>query len=148
MDVRRMLVPIDGSALSLHAAELAGDLARRLNAQVTLLTAVEPPEAARTYVSETALNEVQRGLWMAADEGLEQAQARLGALPAGVDQKIEWGAPAPVIVAEAGTGYQMVVMGSRGLGVEPSEREFLGSVAQRVLRRVPCPVLVVPEGAA
>ena len=62
MDVRRILVPIDGSLLSLQAAEVAGDLAKPFNAEVTLLTAVDPAEAAKAYVSETALNEVRRGL--------------------------------------------------------------------------------------
>jgi nucleotide-binding universal stress UspA family protein len=147
MDVERILVPIDGSLLSLRAVELAGELAKRFNAELTLLTAVDPPDAARAYVSETALKEVRRGLWLAADEVLEQARERAGDLSTGVEKKIEWGPPAPVIVAEAINGYDLVVMGSRGLGVEPSEQDFLGSVAQRVLRRVRCPVLIVPEEA-
>jgi nucleotide-binding universal stress UspA family protein len=148
MEVRRILIPIDGSALSLRAAEVGGELARRFGAEVTLLTAVDPPEAAKSYVSDTALKEVRRGLWLAADEIQEQAQARVGELPAGVEKKIEWGAPAPIIIAEANNGYDLVVMGSRGLGMEPSELDFLGSVAQRVLRRVRCPALIVPQQAA
>jgi len=147
MDVRRILIPIDGSRLSLQAAEVGSDLAKRFGAEVTLLTAVDPPEAAKSYVSEAALKEVRRGLWLAADEVLEQAQQLAGEVRDGVEKKIEWGAAAPLIIAEANFGYDLVVMGSRGLGMEPSELDFLGSVAQRVLRGVRCPVLIVPEQA-
>src|ERR1051326_8313790 len=139
MDISRILVPIDGSLLSLRAAEVAGGLATRFGAAITLQTVVDPPESAKSYVSETALSEVRRGLWLAADEILEQARARIGGQELDIEKKIESGAPAPVIAAEANNGYDLVVMGSRGLGAEPSEMDFLGSVAQRVLRRVRCP---------
>jgi len=148
MEVRRILVPIDGSPLSLRAAEVAGALAKRFDAGVTLLTAVDPPEAARSYVSETVLTEVRRGLGQAADQVLDQAQARISDQQLKVEKKTEWGAPAPAIAAEANRGYDLVVMGSRGLGVEAAEADFLGSVAQRVLRRVRCPVLIIPEHRA
>jgi nucleotide-binding universal stress UspA family protein len=45
MQIRRILVPIDGSALSLKAAGAAASLAARFGASLVLLTAIEPPEA-------------------------------------------------------------------------------------------------------
>src|SRR4051812_5739415 len=54
MNVRQILVPIDGSEVSLAAADTAAELAQRLGASITLLTVVEPPEAISDYVSKTA----------------------------------------------------------------------------------------------
>jgi nucleotide-binding universal stress UspA family protein len=147
MTIHRILVPIDGSELSLKAAESAAELAQRLVAAVTLLTVVEPPEAAAAYVTQTALEEVRRGLWRASEEMLHQAAARMGSLQPPVATRVVWGSPAAAIAAEADAGYQLVVMGSRGLGAEPIDRQLLGSVAERVLRRTHCPVLIIPVHA-
>ena len=40
-------------------------------------------------------------------------------------------------------GYDLIVMGSRGLGLPADQRDFLGSVTERVLRMVPGAVLTV-----
>jgi nucleotide-binding universal stress UspA family protein len=145
MEFRHILVPIDGSALSVQAVEAAARLAQRSGGSLTLLTAVEPPEAARAYVSDAALQEVRRGLSLAAGKLLEQAASRLTPLQLPVEKRIVEDSPVAAITAEANQGYDLIVMGSRGLGVQTAERTFLGSVAQRVLHRVNCPVLILPE---
>jgi len=145
MNVRQILVPVDGSDLSLAAADAAAELARPLGASVTLLTVAEPPEAMSDYVSKTALEEVRRGLWQASEAMLSAAAARLRRVLPEVQTRVVWGSPALDIAAEAAGGYQLIVMGSHGLGLARAERDFLGSVAERVLRRAPCPVLVIPD---
>ena len=55
MNVQRILVPIDGSELSLRAADTAVELARHFGASITFLTVVEPPEVRSDYVSKAAL---------------------------------------------------------------------------------------------
>jgi nucleotide-binding universal stress UspA family protein len=144
MNVGQILVPIDGSELSLAAADAAVELAQCLGASVTLLAVVEPPEAISDYVSKTALEEVRRGLWQASEAMLSAAAARLRRRQPGVETRVVWGSPGIDIPVEAAGGYQLIVMGSRGLGLPRAERDFLGSVAERVLRRAPCPVLIIP----
>ena len=144
MNVRQILVPIDGSELSLKAADAAAELGQRLSASVTLLTVVEPPETMSDYVSKTALEEVRRGLWQAGEASLGQAAARVRRLQPNVETRVVWGSPAVGIAQEAAGGHQLIVMGSRGLGLLPADRQFLGSVAERVLRRAPCPVMIIP----
>ena len=57
------------------------------------------------------------------------------------------GGPAHVIAQTAeNEGADVIVTGSRGH--TPLAGVFLGSVAQRLLHIAPCPVLVVPHGAA
>lgn len=144
MQVRRILVPIDGSELSLQAAEAAAALAARFGAALVLLTVSEAPEAMTAYVSGHALEELRRGLERAALAKLEQAETRIRTLLPTAETRLLWGAPAAVIAEEAAKGYDLVVMGSRGLGLAPVDRNLLGSVAERVLRRTHCPVLIVP----
>jgi nucleotide-binding universal stress UspA family protein len=144
MTIHRILVPIDGSELSLKAAKAAAELARRFVASVTLLTVIDPPEAAAAYVERATLEEVRRGLWQAGEAMLRQAAEGMGSLQPPAERRVVWGSPAAAIAAEADAGYQLVVMGSRGIGMEPVDRQLLGSVAERVLRRTHCPVLIVP----
>ena len=56
------------------------------------------------------------------------------------------GHPATEIVDEAGKGIDLLVMGSRNYG--PIRRVMVGSTAIAVMRRSPCPVIVIPRGAA
>jgi nucleotide-binding universal stress UspA family protein len=145
MTVRRVLAPVDGSELSLRAAEAAAELASRLGASVTLLTAVEPPVVAGAYLSEAVLREVRLGAEQALKALLDQAVARVRPLQPHVETRIVMGTPAVAIAAEADGGYDLVVMGSRGMGLAPADRHLLGSVAEGVLRRTHCPVLVIPD---
>jgi nucleotide-binding universal stress UspA family protein len=144
MQIRRVLVPIDGSELSLKAADAAASLAARFGASLVLLTVMEPPEAMSAYVSGQALEEVRSGLGRAAEAMLAQAAERVRAQYPGAGTRLVWGSPAAAIAEEAEKGYDLVVMGSRGLGLAPVDRHLLGSVAERVLRRTRCPVLIIP----
>ena len=148
MQIQRILVPTDGSEPSLRAAEIAAGLAQRTGARVTLLTAVEPPEATRAYITAEALAAVEAGLRGAAEGMLDRAAARVRRIHPEVDLHVAWSSPVNAIVAEANQGYDLIVMASRGLGMEPSDRHLLGSVAERVLRRAHRPVLIVPAGEA
>jgi len=56
------------------------------------------------------------------------------------------GQPAAEIVDEAGKEIDLLVMGSRNYG--PIRRVMVGSTAIAVMRRSPCPVIVIPRGAA
>lgn len=55
----------------------------------------------------------------------------------------ERGDPVERLLERASEGLDLLVLGSRGFG--PLMRVLLGSVSARVIRRAPCPVLVVPR---
>jgi nucleotide-binding universal stress UspA family protein len=67
-----------------------------------------------------------------------QLPPELRALPV-----IEHGDPVRKLIEDAGTGVDLLVLGSRGFG--PVMRLLVGSVSSRVIREAPCPVLVVPR---
>src|SRR4051812_31710609 len=100
MLIRRILVPVDGSELSLRAAALAAQLAERFDAGVTLLTALHPPEVVRAYVSESVLDEVRRAIQQAGEKMLDEAAARVMPHRPEIEKRSVFGEPAAAIAAE------------------------------------------------
>ena len=137
-----ILVAVDGSPSSRRALEHAIDIARAMNAVLTLVT-VAPPLA--TYVTlagvspETMLAEL--GRW--AGRVLDGAAA---AVPADVLAHTvqRSGNPGPEIAAELERGrYDLVVLGTRGRG--RAQEGLLGSVNGYLHFHARVPLLSVPE---
>jgi nucleotide-binding universal stress UspA family protein len=141
---QKILVPTDGSRYALRAAEYAADLARRYHAEVTLLLASDLQGIRASPAPERVKAEMEQAVREANAEALAQTAAPFTATGVKVASKELEGAPVYVIGREVEEGgYDLVVMGSRGLGLPDDERAFLGSVTERVLRLVSCPVLTV-----
>jgi nucleotide-binding universal stress UspA family protein len=136
--VRSILVPVDFSEASLDALPHALALARRSEAQVTLLYVMEP------FHEDMFLDsaQIQRVAKVAAHERLGRlADATKKSWPR-TGRELRNGRPVPTITALAKrTNADLIVMGTHGrTGLQ---RGLIGSVAERVLREAPCPVLVV-----
>ncbi len=140
----RILVPTDFSDGSEAAWRLAESVARAVTAELVLLHVfVEAPLYAEGGPMST---DKTRGFYMAARAWVEQelkkwtAPVRAGGLVA--REIIRVGAPHREIVGAA-TDEQasLIVIGTHGRG--GVERALLGSVADRVIRTAPCPVLSV-----
>ncbi len=133
-----LLVPIDFSDRSLQALAYARGLAARFGATVELLHVVEPSTV------EGFVGSANPAVWL---EALEGARRKLQELAQGDPFKVVEGRPADLIVDHAqAVKADLIVVGS--LGRTGLERLLVGSVAERVVRLAPCPVLVVREGAA
>ena len=137
---RRLLVAFDDSPHARRALAEAVELAKRTNAQLTIVTVVPEPS---TWVS------AGYGLAPAA-EPVQPEQLARGALDRAVSAVphdlpvtilLRRGPAAQAILdqVEAG-GHDLVVMGTRGRGDLSSL--LLGSVSHRVLRESRVPVLV------
>lgn len=144
--IRRILVPIDFSEASRAAFDYAVELARSVGASIDVLhvwevpTFLAPGSAVVVGASGTPLVEMVRA---AAEDGLEKFVAEAAARGARVDEsRAEPGNPASSIAEAARTGgYDLVVMGTHGR--TGFSRALIGSVAERVVRHAPCPVLTV-----
>ena len=143
---KRILVPIDFSAPSDAALEYARSVALRYGGSLHLLHVAEDPYRA-FYSAEVYVPEVE-GL---REEILGDTAGRLKdrlrpsdftELHATADSVI--GTPAGSIVEyAAGHGIDLIVMGTHGRG--GMSHLLMGSVAERVVRTAPCPVLTVRE---
>ena len=141
---QKILIPTDGSRYAIRAAEVAADLARRYQAEVTLLLAADYESVRASPVPPKVKADLEQALREANAAALSQTAAPFVDRGVRVTTKEIEGAPAYVISREAEDGgYGLIVMGSRGLGLPDQERSFLGSVTERVLRLVSCPVLTV-----
>lgn len=139
----KILVPVDFSPHSREATLYAVDLARRYGAPITLVHAYQPvayalPESFVIYTPDqlaNVLTELQKQLATA------KADAERSGATA-VDTRVLQGDVASQIVQCAvDGGHDLIVMGTHGR-TGPAHL-LLGSIAEKVMRRAPCPVLTV-----
>lgn len=143
--IRRILCPCDFSEFSARALRHAAALAKWYEASLTCLHvypwAPVPPTKLPTVtglprltpeIRETVLGELRSFV----------EPARAAGIP--VEVAVAEGEPVHEIVGQANRA-DLVVLGTHGRG--GFERLMLGSVAEKVLRKSPCPVLTVPRQA-
>jgi nucleotide-binding universal stress UspA family protein len=144
----RILVPPDFSAASEEAWGTAQRLARPLGAELMLLHVfVEAPLYSESPFSGHRVHEI----YESARDWVQTTLARWASDPRAsgltVRTQCRTGVPHREIVAAAGEGKaDLIVVGTHGRG--GVERALMGSVADRVIRLAPCPVLSVrPVGS-
>lgn len=142
INLKTLLVPFDFSECSNEALRYGLELARRFDAKLHILHVVQDP-AAQPWAAEG----FAVPLFEAVEQWQQEARQRLVALVPAVD------AERVTAVAAIGTPYQeilwyatgenvdLIVMGTHGRG--GVSHMLLGSIAERVVRRAPCPVLTV-----
>ncbi len=145
IELERILVPTDFSDCSKQAIKYACELAKRFGAELHLLHVVQPltthvsygppiPDAELFHHEQPAREELEA----LAESGLEHVSR--------VERSIRTGTSFLEIVRCAkDTDVDLIVIGTHGrTGLAHA---LIGSVAEKVVRKAPCPVLTVrPEG--
>jgi nucleotide-binding universal stress UspA family protein len=130
--VRRILAAVDGSPASRRAADLAGSLARKFDAELILISVVEPAPGARSPEGDADLG--------AAFALLEDVGRDLGIDR--IDSVVHRGYASEVICHEAlDRKVDIIVLGAEGMDARP--RVLLGSVSYRVAHLARCTVTIV-----
>lgn len=139
-----VVVGIDGSTQSRHAAAMAAALARARDAKLHLITVVRPPEGWWGIVgSPPTPSALSKTLTDAQREILDSVLRDLDLSGVTYETIEEIGDPARMLVEHCNeVDADLLIVGSRGAGF--LERLVLGSVANRVAHDAPCPVLLVP----
>lgn len=145
--IRRLLVPLDGSERSRAALPVASALARQLHASVLLVNVIDFTRAASPALaygaafSQDLYDEVMAGVLVDARRVLDSAGAKLmnDGIPA--HWEVLEGSPAEAIIEVAAPG-DLIVMTSHGDG--GFKRWLLGSVAEKLVRHSPVPIVIVP----
>ena len=138
--MRKILVPVDGSENSRRALEHATSMAVAGDA-LTLVQVIEVPPT--LYIgSQKLLNEIMGKFKEDSVRILDQSRALAQKSGVAVDAVTLEGDTAQGIVDYAqNENFDMIVMGSRGLG--KLKEIVLGGVSSKVLQRAKCPVLIV-----
>jgi nucleotide-binding universal stress UspA family protein len=136
-----VLVAVDRSDSARHALDQAVDVARAMNARLTLIT-VAPPVSSYVTLGGVSSEKMERELETWAADVLRDAAA---ILPDDViaHRVQRSGHAGPEIVAELERGsYDLVVLGSRGRG--RAQEGLLGSVNGYVHFHSRVPILSIP----
>lgn len=143
--IQRVVVPLDGSELAGAALPLATELAERLAAPITLLQAVDA-DVVDAPVGDLGLpdlgEEIARAVLDRAQADLEPVAERLRAQGRAASVQALDGSPL-FVLAEALRPDDLLILTSHGRG--GALRWLLGSVAEKLVRTAPCPVLLVPS---
>jgi nucleotide-binding universal stress UspA family protein len=140
MPFDKVLVAVDSDPVAVRAAEVGVELARAVGSQLALISVAD-----RTLADAAAPEMPRDELLADAREHAHQVIAELAPKLAPGTTTLTFtpeGEPAEQIVKAAESWKaDLVVIGSHGRGA--LGRMLLGSVAEAVMRRAPCPVLVV-----
>jgi len=138
-EIKRILIATDGSEYTKEAVSKGLHLAKILGADVTALYVIDqtsfvsfPIDSSIVSVYSLLENEGKRAVDEVKKEGEQQG---IKVTPVVVE-----GSPTRKIV-EMAADFDLVVIGT--LGRSALSKLFMGSVAERVTRYAPCPVLVV-----
>lgn len=142
---KHILVPTDFSDCARHALDAALSLATQYGSTISVLHVIEPARYAAMHGHEIALSaDVYAHLGETLKKSAaDQMQAFVAnVIQANVTSTIEDGIPYDSIVSRAGASEcDLVVIGTHGrTGIK---RFVMGSVAERVIRHAPCPVLTI-----
>jgi nucleotide-binding universal stress UspA family protein len=137
--VKRILVAVDGSQASVHAAMRALDISKPLQASVTLVhvtpPTILPGDVPIAPIAELRESELARGAGILRDVSLAIEQPNIATLNL-------LGPPAELVADTAmDEGYDLVVVGYKGRNAV--SRMLLGSTADRLVHICKKPVLVV-----
>ncbi len=138
-EMKKILIATDGSEYTKEAVSTGLHLAKILGAEVTALYVIDqtsfvsfPIDSSIVSVYSLLENEGKRAVEEVKKEG-EQSGVKVSTV-------VVEGSPTRKIV-EMAADFDLVVIGT--LGRSALSKLFMGSVAERVTRYAPCPVLVV-----
>jgi nucleotide-binding universal stress UspA family protein len=142
IDVRRILVPIDFSAHAEPVIQWAIHLAEEHGSTLILLHAYHLPVEFQQLEGAYLPQDFWASVKAEAEQNLNRYAEPLRARGLAVELIVREGYPATVIEEEAiEQRADLIVIGTRGLS--GLKHLLLGSIAERVVQKSPCPVLTV-----
>ncbi|MEI9941905.1 MAG: universal stress protein [Pseudomonadota bacterium] len=141
MSFDKILVATDFSNSSQRALELALGIAEKFNAELTLVHSWEAPNysyGGSLYLPVDLIAPIERAAVARLEEATTQLKLRFPAAKSLLRAGVPW---EEVLGAATQVNADLIVMGTHGR--RGLERALLGSVAEKVVRMSPVPVLTV-----
>lgn len=142
LEIRNILVPLDGSDNSFRALDVAILLAKKLDAKITALYCVSIIPVMEANMIDPLKCQAEERKY--ADDVLRKAESAARENNVPVTTLVAYGNPGIKIiniVKNKKIKVDLVIIGSRGRS--PIKEMFLGSVSNYVLHKSPVPVLIV-----
>ncbi len=142
--MKTILTPVDFSSVSDAVIDAARLLARATNGRIVLLSIVQPPIITSDYGPMLEnIGEIIAASEKTVARQLKHLAKKLTTPTLSVETVQLTGSPATIILAQAeATDADYIIMGSHG---HTALYDLLvGSTAHQVLRKAPCPVMIVP----
>ncbi|KAA0141444.1 universal stress protein [Gimesia chilikensis] len=144
IDLKKILVPTDFSEFGQHALLYGCELAKRFGAELHLLNVVQDAVAMfpEPNMMGTSMNDLVADMQSLAEKQLEEMPGLPGSEDLNVVRKVCVGPAFLEIIRYAKEQeIDLIVIGTHGrTGLK---HMLLGSVAEKVVRKAPCPVLTV-----
>lgn len=147
--IRKILIAVEDSQYSERATDYGVSLARVLKAEIALLHVNEMP-VATPYVADPLLNEPPIMMPEMVEAQEEASNRLLGEIAKGIDDSItvytfhKVGNPRDEILLTAEEwNADLLILGTHGR--TGFDHFISGSVAERVVRKARCPVLIIPN---
>lgn len=139
--MKKILIAVDGSKKSKKALSKAEEMGRLSDSNITIITVINT--LGSPYVADPKIKaRLNKENIEYGENILKEALEGFGDYPGSVHTMLKDGDTGEEIIKEAEDGdYDLVVMGSRGLGT--FSRTFLGSVSNRVVNHINKSVLIV-----
>jgi nucleotide-binding universal stress UspA family protein len=134
---KKILVATDGSPNAMRAAEAAMDIAKALNAEVTLVYVAYVPPLYNSDISD----ELRESFIDDGKKILQDSRKAFDAAGYAVKTRLIRERKPATAICELGTEFDLIVLGSRGLHEE--EGRAVGSTSSQVVHCAPCAVLLV-----
>lgn len=145
IQLQKILVPTDFSDNARIALDYAAELARSRNAEVLLVHVMEPPIYPVSFgVGPTNLPLMEQDIRRHVEEALERLRREAFGDTIRCRCIVREGQPfVEIVKAAREEGADMIVISTHGhSGIK---HLLLGSTAERVVRKAPCPVLTVRQ---
>lgn len=144
MSYQHILVPVDGSAISLSAVRHAASIAKTFNAELTLISVVvENPFQGTDFYTSPIMKEYFVQATANANQALKDAQAVATECGIQADTQVVQGDVSSVTIGATAEklNANLIVMGSHGR--KGFQKFLLGNFAQDVLTNTSLPVMIV-----
>jgi nucleotide-binding universal stress UspA family protein len=144
--VRHVLALVDGTESSLHAADMAIELAMALGARMTAMAIVDT-DTLRQLLSvrilvDAEMGEFERELQESARRHLHDVRLRAAARDLVIDEVLTTGNSEAIVPKEvAARGIDLIAVG--GFHSSRTGRDLLARQRQQIIDHAVCPVLVV-----
>lgn len=143
MSFKNILVPYDGSNFSSRAFKTALDLAKKYDSEITIIICIDIHYSGTWYVDNRISDQNFKRLYKAAKAEIEKLGAEAKKSNITLNSAILESVQIVKTIVDYAKSHNsdLIVMGSHGRS--GLDKLILGSVANGVLQRANCPVLVV-----